>query len=179
MSKLIQSLPMYYLESKVMKELIKPFDLENEILLNIIFDYINQFFVNTATFSLPKYEFEYGLPINPDLPISERRSRIMAKMKTTGTTTVQKIKTVITSWSDYEADVFEKTENDYEVKIVFTDFVGVPSNMQDVKKAINEIIPAHLVVNFVFKFNTYKDLTPFTNEELSSKTHYQLRNEKI
>ncbi|MGL4358556.1 MAG: putative phage tail protein [Cetobacterium sp.] len=201
MAKIIEHLPRYYSKSQVVKDLTELYDIENELILDLIFYTMNQFFVETATYSLSRYEEEYGLPINRDIPINERRSRIISKMRGYGTTTVQKVKDIIKSWANCEVDVVESSTheslsfsthaelslkthaelggNDYTIKIFFTDSVGIPSNMEDVKQAIAEVIPAHLDVIYVFKFNTHKDISSKTHAELSAYTHEQIRNKKI
>lgn len=167
---LIEHLPFYYKESSIVKDLFKPIDLENERLIATVETTKNEFVVNTAVYTLSKYEEEYGLPINPNVSIEERRSRIIARMRSTGTTTKELVKTIAMSWSNGEVDVIEYSSQ-YKIEIQFVGTIGIPANIDYLKQSIYEIIPVHLEVEYTFKYNTVQVLreTGLTVKELSDK----------
>lgn len=51
-----------------------------------------------------------------------------------------------------------ESKKDYTVGITFVSAMGVPPNIADIQKAIRDILPAHLEVDFVFRFYSYAEL---------------------
>lgn len=164
-------------------------------------DVKKQFRIQTATWGLAMWEERYGIVTDLTDSLENRRARVLAKKRGYGTTTKQRIKDIIKSWNGCNSEVYEQYThkflnqythnelsnktydelkgNDYEIKIVFTDTVGIPANMDDVKNAINEIIPAHLNVVYVFSYKSYDDLKIYTHNQLSLYTHNNIRNNRM
>lgn len=174
MAELFEHLPRYYKDSVYLKDISGAIDKEDQRFLNSISELKLQFIVNTSTYALEKYEEEYNLPINPGgLTIEGRRSRIMAKMRSAGTVTKQLIKTVVESWSGGEVEIIEDFNN-YTFEIKFVSDIGIPSNIEDVYKSIEEIKPAHLGVTYTFKYNIWNTLKPKTWDYIKTKTWSQV-----
>lgn len=170
MAKLIYHMPTYYKNANVVKDMTKPIDDENISIENLIAEYVNQFIVNTATFALGRYEEQYGLPINPSgLSYAERRSRIKAKMRTYGVVTKETLQNIVNSWTNADIEIIEDYAN-YKVVIKFVSIVGVPENMEDVYSAIREVLPAHLNVEYQFKYNKWSDVESKTWGQLEQYT---------
>lgn len=175
MSKIISLLPLYYNKSVFLNSVAGALDKEVDLLATNREELKKQFIVDTATYTLPKYEEEYGLAINPEgLTIEERRSRVKARMRSVGTVTKELIKIVAESWSNGEVEVIEDFSN-YSFTIKFISSIGVPTNIEDVKSAINEIKPAHLAVTYEFRYRTHSELTSKTHQQLSAFTHQIIR----
>ena len=87
------SLPKYYKDSKVVKSLGMVEKEQLELLLNNIIDTLDNFFINSSK-DLSRYEKIFGLPVNPNIVINERRARIKAKMQGSGTTSIDVIKNI-------------------------------------------------------------------------------------
>lgn len=121
-------------------------------------DVLNQFFVETATWGLASWERISGLPTDPTKPLPERRSLIISRLRGFGTATPELIENVAESWYGGDVEVIESPET-YTVTVKFVSSYGVPSNMVDVERALREIIPAHLLLKFEFKYNTFDALT--------------------
>lgn len=152
MAKIIENLPLYYKISDYVKNVSNAYDIEVNLFDNKRKEMKNQFIVDTATTSLIKYEEEYGLDINPlGISIEERRSRIKAKMRSVGTINKETIKSIVDSWTNGNVDIIEDFNN-YTFTVKFNAFGGVPTNIEDVKKAIEEVKPAHLIVLFTFLY---------------------------
>ncbi|UVX34151.1 MAG: protein of unknown function DUF2313 [Bacteriophage sp.] len=201
MAKIIEHLPRYYIPSTIVKDLSQLYDIENDLLLQLIQDNLNQYNVNTATTALSRYEEEYGLTIKPSSDLDNRRGIIISKMKGYGTTTVAKIKNVIKSWSGYDVDIIESSTheslenssheelsksthenlggNDFIVKIFFKKPFGIPTNIDDIKKVLDEIKPAHLEFRYIYNWNTYGALKTKTNGQLKSYTYYQIKKGEV
>jgi len=67
------------------------------------------------------------------------------------------IEQVAEAYDNGDVEVTEDTAI-YNVTIAFVSTLGVPPNLDDIFAAIREILPAHLTVNFVFRFYTYAEL---------------------
>lgn len=144
--KLLDYLPEYLKEIKEIKAILDTEDVEIEELKTAIQDVLDQKFIDTATWGLKLWERELGLPINPNLIYSERRSKIKSKIRGIGKVDSNLIKEVADSWTNGNVDV----TFDGSINIKFNSVFGIPSNIEDTKNAINEIVPAHLAIIYDF-----------------------------
>jgi hypothetical protein len=142
---------------------------------NNIQDVINNCFIQTATWSLPTWESEYGIDIIESDTYEVRRSRVLAKMRSNGLVTKSMIQNLAESFSNGKVEVIEDPAN-YTFKIVFLNSIGIPPKVEDLYNAIEEIKPAHLLVSYEFKFTTWDELSPYTWDELSPYTWDEIRN---
>lgn len=109
---------------------------------------------------IDRREAEFGVSSDSKKPIEQRRAVLIAKLRGQGTTTPEFIKNVALSFQYGEVDVVED-EAPYTVLIVFESVLGVPPNMQDFVNALEEVKPAHLVFEYVYKYNTWDMLEAF------------------
>lgn len=109
---------------------------------------------------IDRREAEFGVASDSRKPIEQRRAVLIAKLRGQGTTTPEFIKNVALSFQYGEVDVVED-EAPYTVRIVFESVLGVPPNMQDFINALEEVKPAHLVFEYVYKYNTWDMLEAF------------------
>lgn len=154
---IVNYVPLYYRKDDYMLQLLNS---ENEELKRFCIslnETINQFFINTATYSLDTYEKEFGLVKDPTMTIRQRRERIKAKLRSAGTTTIEMVKNVSNAFVGGKVDVIENNYN-YEFTIKFIDILGIPSKIDDLYKVIEDIKPAHLNVKYEFAYNLVKDL---------------------
>jgi|GEM_PF-3558211 len=116
---------------------------------------------------LQKWEIILGIPIDLNKSLGERRSVVVSKLRGIGTVTPALVKSTAES---YEFGEVEVIEGNGEVTIQFISNLGVPPNLSDIQQALRDILPAHLGVNFSFKFNTYDSIkTGFsTYDELTN-----------
>lgn len=175
MAKIIEHMPMYMRPSKVAKNITHPIDIENASTDDLIAEMVAQFIVSTATYTLPRWEEQYGLDVNPQgITIDERRSRIKAKMRSVGVVNKAMIQNVVNAWTNADIEVIEQFDQ-YKVVIKFVNQIGIPTNIQDVYNAIDEIIPAHIQVAYEFKYRRYEELESKTHAQLSAFTHQTIR----
>lgn len=148
-------LPRFYRTIREFNELVK---VESEQLTNTddwMESIVNQTFVETATWGLSRWESIFGIPTDELKPIDQRRSVIKSKIRGAGVTTVALVKEVAESWYNGEIEV---TEEELKVMIKFNSNFGVPSNLVDVEKALREIIPAHLIIEYLFSYLLIRDI---------------------
>ena len=71
-----------------------------------------------------------------------------------GISTVEHIKNVADGYYGGETDIIERYA-DYTIVVKFTSSYGIPSNLADLQAVLREIVPAHLAIEYEFKFVTY------------------------
>ena len=120
-------------------------------------DVLDQFFVDRATWGLDAWEKVFGITHSEPRPYEERRSVIKSHIRGAGTTTLMMIKSVAESYDGGEVEVENDPEN-YVVTITFIGTRGVPSNLSDTERALREIIPAHLAIEFKFTYLNWNEL---------------------
>ncbi|WP_213656264.1 putative phage tail protein [Paenibacillus vini] len=162
-----------------------------------------QFYVESATWGLARWERIFGLPINPrgqltwaavedsdltlgDLevytwetlekaeflrrPFTERRPVILAKLRGSETTTEKVLRDLIRSFTGLDVDIAVDYPH-YTVTFTFLDNIGVPKSFADAKRAVGEVIPAHLAYEFKNAvIVTWGDLLHTTNANLAGYT---------
>lgn len=116
---------------------------------------LDQFFVETASWALSRWEKIFGIYVDVNKPLDQRRSVILAKLRGAGVTTVALVKEVADSWYNGSTEIIESSG---KVSIKFNSNLGVPSNLSDVEKALREIIPAHLLIEFLFSYLLIRDV---------------------
>lgn len=173
---MLKRLQLFMRDSEVYKEIFKAQSNQLNQYEFMIEELQNQFIIDTATWALRTYELALGIESNSNKPISERRSKIKAKMRGTGKLDSNLIKLTMSSWTGGNVDV---SFTSGKIRIKFTDLLGIPENMNDVYIIIEDIKPAHLDVLYEFLYNTHNMLSQFTHEYLNQYTHQQLREEVI
>lgn len=154
MDRLKSYLPEYYQGIKEIEALMEAEGYEVTDLLEKIESVFNQKFVDDATWGLDLWEKELGLPVNPQLTENERRSKIKGRIRGTGKVGAELIKEVIDAYTNGDIEVFF----DEAIKVQFTSCLGIPTNLDDAQKAVEEIIPAHLELVYLFKYFLLKDI---------------------
>lgn len=175
---LIEKLPPFYSNSSEVKIIQDAFEKESNGLKNAIKDIIDQIYVDSATWGLAHWEKYLNLSADGSESLLSRRSRIKTRLRGQGTTTKEMIKNVCSSFVNGEVEVTEIVA-EYIFKIKFISNIGIPSNVEYLRKSIEEIKPAHLAFEFIYIYNTNATLKNFTHEQLAAYTHWQLRNEVI
>jgi hypothetical protein len=106
-------------------------------------DFKRQLDVRTATWALPIYEKEYGIKPDVSKTLDERRSQILAKMRSsTGKISLAMIKAIVDAYTKSASDAWFNGR----IHVRIHKQTGV--NLKDIHKAINEIKPAHIPVDY-------------------------------
>lgn len=173
MADVTKYVPEFLLQSKIFQTV---YNVENEELTgveNAINDILNQCFVDTATWGLKYWEQFLGIPVDSTKSEQFRRERIKAKIRGYGTVTKEFIKNVASAFANGEVEVIEYP-NEYKFVVKFVGVKGIPPNMVDLTKTIEEIKPAHLNYEYQYTYNVWNfltskvwnDLTPYTWEQV-------------
>lgn len=116
-----------------------------------------QLVLETATWGIDFWELALGLEVEVNRENEFRKSRIKARLRGQGSTTVETIREVAASFSNGEVEVRELFQ-DYRIEIEFVGQVGLPPNLEDLKQAIREVLPAHLEPWYLSQLRCWDDL---------------------
>lgn len=134
----------------------------------------NELFAATAEKWLPLWEAAFGIPTEPDKSLSDRRSRLMSKLRGASTTTKEQIRQVVASFANSDCEIIEDPAN-YSFTVKFVGTVGIPPNIADVKAAVEEIKPAHLAYALLYLFYCWQDYAAQTWGSASTKTWAEMK----
>ena len=120
----------------------------------------NMSLAGTTAGEMARREAWFGITPDESKSLEARRSVLIARLRGQGTTTPELVKNVAISF-DYGAVEVNETDEDYTVNIIFTDILGIPADIEDFKRAIEDAAPAHLVLKYTYKHNTWDMLEAF------------------
>ena len=170
---LINKLPSFY-DNNITRPMQDSFSIEANLINNEVTNTLNQFFVDSATYGLDKWEKMLGISKN-NFDFLTRRENVRAKMRSKGTTTFTMIKNLCEAYSNGIVEINVDHSN-YSFEIVFVSTIGVPLSFEELDRVINEIKPCHLAHSYKFNYNTNKDISKYTHEQLANYTHEEIRN---
>ena len=171
---LLLYMPDYYKNSKVIDNLNNANASEINTFYYQLDNVLNQFFINTADFTLERWERELGLKVDNSYPPEFRRSKLLSKIRGQGTVTIDLIKSVSESYSNGEVEVIENNP-DYSFTVKFIGTKGIPPNLDDLKNAIEDIRPAHLAVVYDFTYNPWNYVKTLTWQTVKTDTWERLK----
>lgn len=170
---LIDRLPLFYKDTKEVINIQNALENERLVLERKLKTLINDLFVITSE-NINEWEKFVGIKVDVTKPLEFRKNNVIARIRGKGTTTKELIKNVSESYANAEVDVVENN-NLYSFLVKFMGVKGVPENLDDLKKAIEEIKPAHLSVNYAFTYNSWSMVNHMTWGEVESITWDKLR----
>lgn len=150
-------LPPYYEDIHEVRAIMQAEGVEIDDLRQAMDEVLNQTYVDSASWGLSLWEKELGLPPAEHETIAERRDRIKSKIRGYGTATIKTIKNVAESYDKGAIDIAEDFSG-YTITVYFVDTLGVPSNIEDLKKALRAVVPAHLDIKFEFNYFIWDEL---------------------
>ncbi|MDF2923181.1 MAG: phage portal protein [Paenibacillaceae bacterium] len=116
-----------------------------------IADVLNQFFVDTATWGLADWEEYIGIPTDLSKNFTDRRAMLRSLIRGSGTITASLLENVAEAYDNGRIEVTEQP-GIYQLTVRFADTVGLPPNLDDLKRAIEAVKPAHLSVVYEYKY---------------------------
>lgn len=175
--RMLATVPSYLRTSEYFKALLIAEGMEIDVAKAGADDLMDQLFVALATYGLSLWEERLGLPINPaNRTLKERRERITAKRRGSGTSTKAMMEQIAESYTNGEVDPTEQNDL-YQFTIRFVSEIGIPTQIDDLKAAIEEAKPAHLAVLYAYTYITHGQLSVKTHAYLAGFTHEQLRSD--
>ena len=172
---LINKLPSFY-ENDITKPIQDSFTVEANSINDEVENTLNQFYVDSATYGLDKWEKMLGISKNNN-DIQTRRENIKAKMRSRGATSIDVIKNICEAYSNGVVEI-NINHSDYSFEISFISTIGVPLSFEEMDRVVNEVKPCHLAHSYKFNYNTHSDISKYTHEQLANYTHAEIRNSK-
>ncbi len=145
---LIEYLPSFMQNSNIYKSIFEADEVEIIEFEDAIEDLELQLSIDTATWALDIYEKDLGIETDTSKPYSERRSVIKSRERGTGKVDTDLIKSVADAYANGDADV----DFNGNIIVTFTSVLGRPPNLEDLIEAIKDIRPAHLLVEYKYKY---------------------------
>ena len=178
--KLIDYLPEDYKKSVSVVELQEIFDKEKTKVTNTEEDMQQQLHLATATWGLAAWETVYGLPVDTTKTETTRRAAVMARMGGTDTIRPITVKEVSEKFLQGKVAVFE-VNAEYRFEVHFLEVLQKGQNVEDLKRVIDEMKPAHLDYAIILKYNTWGDLQEKckTWKRVKEKTWSERKDERI
>lgn len=136
-------------------ELLKGAGLSLDALDNYIADIAAQMDVDRATWGLDLYEREAGIKIDYNRGYEERRAGIKAKWRSSGKADIYLLQQVADSWQNGTVKVGFV---DGKIDITFSGEYGVPTRLDGLEKALDEVKPAHLDIAYHFMYLLVKNI---------------------
>ncbi|MDR3595092.1 putative phage tail protein [Clostridium sp.] len=135
-------------DSAINSEILDSCGSEFDNLYNQMADLQLQFDVDTATWALDYYEKDLGIVTDYTKDYDTRRSVIKSKGRINGKLTSTAIKIVCDAFTNGDVAV----TYDGTIHVKFTSVTGIPSNMDDLKNAVNQIKPAYILLDYLFSY---------------------------
>lgn len=129
-----------------------------------------QMFLDSMTWALAIEERIAGITPAAGAGVEERRSVLQAKWRSaTGKCDVDLIQRVCDSWQNGEVDV---DFVDSEIVLRFVGAYGVPDAdaLAALQSAVQEVIPAHLAVQYLYRYLLVREVSAMTVSELQTHT---------
>ena len=129
-----------------------------------------QMFLDSMTWALAIEERIAGITPAAGAGVEERRSVLQAKWRSaTGKCDVDLIQRVCDSWKNGEVDV---DFVDGEIVLRFVGAYGVPDAdaLAALQSAVQEVIPAHLAVQYLYRYLLVREVSAMTVSELQTHT---------
>lgn len=130
--------------------------------------------VGTATWGLKLWERDYGLTPDVSETFDERRARVRSHMRGAGTTTVEMLRNLTAAYLGGETAVDDTSEL-WHLIVTFIGVVGVPSNMGDLKAAVAAARPAHMIVDYIIRYNLWGEVKTHTWGALAARTWHDVK----
>ncbi|MEK4193295.1 MULTISPECIES: putative phage tail protein [Paenibacillus] len=171
---LMKYLPTYYKGVQEIEELQQSLGIEIYGLTTRVQEVLDQAYVETATWSLARWEAELGLSSDPSKSYVNRREMVKAKRRGTGTTTPEMIQRTASAFAGGEVSV-EEVPGEYRFIVRFIGILGIPPNMAGLIQILDEIKPAHLAYEFAYTYTYWDSLKAITWNNANAGTWNDLR----
>ena len=132
-------------------------------------DWLAQLTIDTATWGIVYWEREYGVTPQATDTLDDRRSRVKAKLRAPQTVTAAMLENLTDSYINGQSEVTE-LPREHKVKIRFNGEYGVPTNLASLTGALLEVLPSHVVYEYLYRYLLVREVHSMTINELQSHT---------
>ncbi|WP_164510450.1 putative phage tail protein [Agathobaculum sp. Marseille-P7918] len=132
-------------------------------------DWLTQLCIDTATWGIVYWEREYGVTPQATDTLDDRRSRVKAKLRAPQTVTAAMLENLTDSYINGQSIVTELPRQ-HKVQIQFNGDYGVPANLESLTAALLEVLPSHVVYEYLYRYLLVREVHGMTINELQSHT---------
>lgn len=132
-------------------------------------DWLTQLTIDTATWGIVYWEREYGVTPQATDTLDDRRSRVKTKLRAPQTVTAAMLENLTDSYINGQSEVTE-LPREHKVKIRFNGEYGVPANLESLTAALLEVLPSHVVYEYLYRYLLVREVHGMTINELQSHT---------
>ena len=139
-----ERVPAYYYacqQSRAILEALTDASMEAKAALE---DVIAQFFLQTATWSLPLWERQVGIEPDPSLPEEARRTALKRKLVANGNTTAEMVRGLAVAITGYQARVLLNDDYSFSLEFLGERTTLADIDVSEVRAVVEQIKPAHL-----------------------------------
>lgn len=145
---LSRSVPPFVAQMREIAELFYAEQPELDRMCETLAGILQQFYIKTATYSLETWEKDFGLPIDPELTLQERRGRLLAKLNSTPVATVKALENLVQQTMGANRVIIKEHPERYCFDVyVNTDQLVESFKLADA--AVHAARPAHLSYKFI------------------------------
>lgn len=174
-NKIINFINKIFRNDDISKHIAKISETELENIEIKIIDIQSNIFLNTATWGMSIFEKELDIEYTEDKTPEERKAIISAKWRGAGKLTLELIQDTVKAYTPNVVTVrFNGT-----IILDFSDKIGKPNNLDSLMKSIEDIKPAHLGVEYIFKYRKWLDIKPFTWQTINKYNWKNVKEEEI
>ena len=107
-------------------------------------DFLAQLNVDTATWGLDLWEFEYGIQTDASKSLDARRTVLKAKMRGAATTTAAQIRRIVNAYTGNDSCKVTEYPREYLVGVSYTLDLDKQDCVDACRASLREALPAHL-----------------------------------
>lgn len=174
--KLINYLPQFMQEYLELRKIVDVEQPEIDLLWNSVEGVFADQFISEATENgVARWESMLGISPKATDTLQERRFRILAQLNQELPYTLRKLEQTLTNLCGANGYFIELNAAEYHVEVRLA--LVNENNYGEVKKILNEMIPANLTQVVKIMYNSHTVLKNLTYAQLSAYTHNQLKRE--
>lgn len=176
--KLLEYYPAFMREIREIEGLCKAQQPEIEQADEKVLKILDEFFVESATeYGIARWETVMGVKHPGEESLEERRFRIRLKLGNPEVYTMQKLKEFLGNLLGDDGYSVELSHREYTLRIRVN--LSAKTKYQDALQYITEVTPANLIIDMSLLYNQHGTLNRFTHQQLSNRTHTEIRNEVL
>jgi hypothetical protein len=165
--RLIKNLHKIVREDPYINELCNSSGIELDEIERVLNDIYNQYWFDTMTWGADIVAKQLKVKLDSTMTQADKNSLLEARWKASGKSDVFLLQTICDSWKNGEIDVFFTNGR---IQVKFVGEYGVPSDLDSLKSELNKSKPAHLAIDYLFKYLLVKDVHNMTVNELQLTT---------
>lgn len=162
---LIEHLHEMYRKDPYIQSLFTSAGLSLDNLEDAVNDVKNQYWFDTITWGIPTMEKILDFKTNINDPIEARRSQLEARWKSAGKADLYLLQAVANSWKNGDC---EASFVNGKIQVQFTGEYGTPADLDNLKKALENVKPEHLAIVYSFRYLTIGEVQNMTISQLQN-----------